>query len=347
MALVLLLVVAVVFTFAAAFADVSVPDTEFEGYFDSSGIYTVVGVVKNTENYAVVSHVDVTVNDGGKMISAGQDLPPVAANKDMPFKIRIPQVTGTNPVLGEPSVTFRQSDVPPPSDIHVLYDKTLVRHDDGHLTGRITNDGNKTEYNIRVYAAIHGANNTFLDTGINVENIDKIDPGQVVEFTIYPDPSVASGVNYYSCFNIGDETIVPLYAMRDGERFNFRYDSTAAFTVNGFDDTGTRLSIYGINSFKIPTYVNFEFPRTSDSEKFDVLVNDKPVKFIQSRDEQGNWHVAFEVGSSTQNTILISGFEKRADLPADEGGVLVMYVIPAVIAIGVGVYLFARKKGTA
>ena len=340
----LIVVSAVGFTFATAFADVSVPDTEFEGYFDSNGIYTVVGVVKNTETYAVVSHVDVTVNDGGKVFSAGQDLPPVAANKDMPFKIRIPQVAGPNVVLEEPHVSFRKSEVLPPSDIHVLYDKTLIRHDDGHLTGKITNDGNKTEYNIKVYAAIHGANNTFLDTGINVENIDKIEPGQVIDFTIYPDPSVASGVNYYSCFNIGDETIVPLYAMRDGERFNFRYDSTAAFTVNGFDETGTRLSIYGINSFKIPTYVNFEFPRTTDSEKFDVLVNDKPVEFIQSRDEQGNWHVAFEVGSATQNTILISGFEKKADQPNYAGSPVTMYVIPAVAAIGVGVYLFMRKR---
>ncbi len=66
------------------------------------------------------------------------------------------------------------------------------------MTGRITNVGNQTEYDVKVYAAIHGPNNRFMDTGINVEKIEKIEPGQIVEFSIYPDPLVASDVNYYS-----------------------------------------------------------------------------------------------------------------------------------------------------
>lgn len=344
---ILLLMIAVIgiFAFTMASAEVLIPDSEFNGYFDSNGIYTIVGVVKNTENYPITSRVDLTINNDGKTISVSQDLPSVAANKDIPFKIRIPQVSGQNIILEKPTVTFKKSIAPPPSGIHVLYDKTLVRYDDGHLTGRITNDGNHTEYDVKVYAAIHGSNNKFIDTGINVEKIEKIEPGQIIEFSIYPDPSVSSIVNYYSCFNIGDETIVPLYATRNGEKFNFRYDSTAAFTVNGFDETGTKLSIYGINSFKIPTYVNFEFPKTSDGEKLDVLVNDKPVKFIQSRDDEGNWHVSFDVESSTQNTVLISGFEnpkEKTTLPNEKYDTY-LYVIPIMAAIGIGIYFYKHK----
>jgi hypothetical protein len=339
----LLVMVAILSAFAVAFAEVLIPDSEFDGYFDSNGIYTIVGVVKNTENYAITPRVDLTMNDDGKTISVSQDLPSVAANKDMPFKIRVPQVDSKNVILEKPIVTFKQS-VAPPLDIHVLYDKTLIRHNDGHLTGRITNDGNRIEYNVKVYAAIHGPNNKFIDAGINVEKIGKIEPGQIVDFSIYPDPSVASNVSYYSCFNIGDETIVPLHAVRNEGKFNFRYDSTAAFTVNGFDETGTKLSIYGINSFNIPTYVNFEFPKTSENEKFDVLVNGKPVKFIQSKDEEGNWHVAFDVESSTQNTVLISGFEnpRKGTMP---NGITPLYVIPIVVAIGIGVYFYKHKAG--
>jgi hypothetical protein len=334
-------------TFTVAFGEVFVPDSEFAGYFDSNGIYTVVGVVKNTENYPIESHLSLTIIDNGNIISVDQDLPSVASNRDIPFKIRIPQVTDQNVILEKPAITFRQSIAPPPSDVSVMYDETLVRHDDGHLTGRITNNGNHTEYDVKVYAAIHGQNNKFMDTGINVEKIEKIEPGQIIEFSIYPDPSVASDVNYYSCFNIGDETIIPLYALRNGERFNFRYDSTAAFTVVGFDKTGTKLSISGINSFKIPTYVNFEFPKTSDAEKFDVLVDGKPILFIQSMDEDGNWHVAFDIGSTTQNSILISGFEnpnEKTESIESYDASTYLYIIPIMVAIGIGAYLYKRRN---
>ncbi|WKT57668.1 peptidase [Candidatus Nitrosotenuis chungbukensis] len=332
---------------AVASGEVLVPESEFAGYFDSNGIYTVVGVVKNMETYPIESHLSLIVISDGKTISVSQDLPSVAPNKDIPFKIRIPQVTDRNAVLEKPTVTFRQSTALPPSDIQVMYDNTLIRHDDGHLTGRITNIGNHTEYDVKVYAAIHGPNNRFMDTGINVEKIEKIEPGQIIEFSIYPDPLVASDVNYYSCFAIGDETVVPLYAIRNGERFNFRYDSTASFTADGFDETGTKLSISGINSFKIQTYVNFEFPKTSDGEKFDVLVDGKPVKFIQSVDEDGNWHVAFDISPSTQNTILISGFENpegKTESVQSYGTLTYLYVIPIIVAVAVGVYLYKRKN---
>jgi hypothetical protein len=333
-----------------AFADVWIPEDEYLGYFDSRGIYTVVGAVKNTEDHAITPTITVSVHDG-KLITMEQKLPTVFPNKDIPFKIQIPHITNPGVVLEKPIVSFETDATKIPSKVEVMYDRTLKKHRDGHLTGKIINQGNVTEYNIKVYATIHGDKNIFLDTGKNIEKIAKIEPGQIIDFTMYPDPLLESEINYYSCFAIGDETIVPLYAMRNGEKFQFRYDSTAAFTVGGFDESGTKLYIDGINSFKVPTFVNFEFPMTAKNEQFDVWVNEKPVNSIQSVDEHGNWHVAFDIEGSSQNKILISGFANSdsgtiiSDSQSDAGANYAAYfVIPTVIAAGIGVYAYARKK---
>lgn len=357
----------------SAYADVMIPEDEILGYFDSKGIYTVVGAVKNTESYPVVPTVYLTIsNDDGELLIT-QNLPKVFPNKDIPFKIKISEVSGNLASIKNYEVSFER-DYSVESKIEVIYDRSLKKHADGHLTGKIINKGNQTEYNVKVYATIHGQNNSFIDVAKNLEKIDKIDAGQIIEFTMYPDPVVAENVHYYSCFALGDETIIPLYAVRDGEKFNFRYDSTAWFVVDeGFDETGTELSLKGVNSFRFPTYVNFEFPKTSDNEKFNVLVDGSSVPFIQSMDEEGNWHVAFDVTGSAQNRILISGFEKPDSIlppksePAIESDDMVIdqktqlatqvepsysflyYVIPAAIAgvIGTIVYSHKRAKNTA
>jgi hypothetical protein len=345
-----LFLLVLVFFVVPAFADVWIPENEYAGYFDSQGVYTVVGAVKNTESYAITPTITIVVNAGDK-IAVEQKLPTVFPNKDIPFKIQIPQITDRNAMLEKPFVSFQKEEGATPSNVEVIYDKTLKKHRDGHLTGRIINKGNVTEYGIKVYSTIHGDKHVFLDVGKNVERIEKIEPGQIVEFTMYPDPAFADDVNYYSCFAIGDETIVPLYAVRNGERFDFRYDSTASFTVAGFDETGTKLYIDGINSFKVPTFVNFEFPKISDGEKFDVLVNEKPIEFIQSIDEFGNWHVTFAMDGASQTKIQISGFENPTQQQAEFQGVamtrdyeFLYYVVPAIFAAGLGVYFYARKK---
>lgn len=332
-------------------AEVWIPEHEFRGYFDSNDIYTVVGAVKNTENYPVLPTIEIIINEDGKVTSVAQNLPTVFPNKDIPFKLKIPEITNQNVVLEKPNVSFEKDDGLS-SNVQVIYDKTLVRHVDGHQTGRIINQGNITEYNLKVYATIHGQDNKFIDVGKNIEKIGKIEPGQILGFTIYPDPLLASEVNYYSCFAIGDETIIPLYANRNGEKFKFRYDSTAAFTVVGFDKSGTALSLDGINSFKVPTYVNFEFPKTAEDEKFNVLVNDRQAKFIQSNDEEGNWHLAFDIGGASQSKITISGFEKPKSAPSSQlesktdektDYVFLYYVVAVLVAVAAGVCLYRYR----
>lgn len=352
--------------FYDVYADVTIPDDEILGYFDSEGVYTVVGAVKNTETYPILPVVYLTIDDNGKEITLAQNLPTVFPNKDIPFKIKIPEISKSTNIKSF-DVSFEKDSISSESKIEVIYDRSLKKHADGHLTGKIINNGNQTEYNVKVYATIHGENNSFIDVAQNLEKIEKIEPGQILEFTMYPDPILAQDVHYYSCFALGDETIIPLYAIRDGQKFNFRYDSTAWFIVDeGFDDKGTSLSLKGTNSFKFPTYVNFEFPKVSDNEKFNVRVNNNEVPFIQSMDDEGNWHVAFDVAGSTQYRVLISGFQKSdsvlppSNLPVEsnenaepiqvESQVdldysLLYYVIPIIIGvIGSVVFLYKRAK---
>ena len=66
----------------------------------------------------------------------------------------------------------------------------------------------------------------------------------------------------------------------------------------------------GYNSYPLETYANFEFPPISGKEKFSVTINDKPIDFIQSIDEMGQWHVAYTVGPQSQGVVKITGFEK-------------------------------------
>lgn len=339
-----------IFGFQSICADVFVPKDEFLSYFDANNIYTVVGAVKNTENYPVIPTIHLTVSQNDKKITFTQDLPAVSTNKDIPFKIKLQKVNDTSAILETPWIEFKRTgDVL--SDLEVVYDKSLIRHSDGHLTGKIINNGNQTKYNIKVYATVHGDNNKFIDVVQNQEKINKIDPGEIAEFTMYPEPVLAKNVNYYSCFALGDETIIPLSTIRNGEKFDFRYDSTAWFIVKGFDETGTKLFLSGTNSFKFPAYVNFEFPRTSENEKFEVMVNEKPIKFLQSKDEDGNWHVAFDVSGSTQYDVLISGFETSKKQKTDSASNVLIpdysylyYLIPVVILIGFGMYAYKRKK---
>ena len=48
---------------------VFIPDDEYIGYFDSNGIFTVVGAIKNTEHYSVTPTITVNIQDGEKIIS--------------------------------------------------------------------------------------------------------------------------------------------------------------------------------------------------------------------------------------------------------------------------------------
>ena len=291
-----------------AFAEVFIPSHEYLGYFDSEGIYTVVGNVKNENNFAAIPTVTVSVIDGDQTLSRTIKHVPLGPEEEIPFKAKFPELAGNTPILIPAELSFEKTTkriIP----IDVIYDETLVRHEDGHVSGRIQNTGDETIHFPKIYAVVHGYERV-LDIVQNIEFIAKIEPGEVLDFSMYPDPSITEDVFYYSCFAPVDTTVIPITAQKNGGDFDFRYDSGAWYYAAKFDEKGTTLSIRGYNSYPLETYANFEFPPISGNEKFDVTLNDEPVNFIQSIDDMGFWHVAFAVGPTSQGVLKISGFEE-------------------------------------
>ena len=297
-----------------ALADVFIPSSEYIGYLDSHGVYTVGGNVKNQNDFAVIPLISVSTIDGEKTITKTVSHVPIPPMTDIPFKMKFPEIKGDNPVLQEPVLKYvitEKNSIP----LEIIYDKTLITHDDGHVTGRIKNSGNQTIYNPKVLALAHSQDRV-LDVVQNIDSIEKIEPDEIVDFSMYPDPAITDHVIYYSCFAPVDTTVVPVTTKKNGGNFDFRYDSGAWYYGAKFTDDGTTLSMNGYNSYPLETYANFEFPSISGQEKFEVTINDKPVKFIQSVDENKFWHVAFNIEPLSQGVLKITGFEKGLpDLP--------------------------------
>ena len=291
-----------------SFADVFIPSSEYVGYFDANGVYTVGGNVKNQNDFAVLPIISVSVVDGTNTITKTLSHVPISAMTDIPFKMKFPEVKNDKPILLEANLKYLITEKPS-SSIEIIYDKTLITHDDGHVTGRIKNSGNQTVFYPKIFAIVHG-HDKVLDITQNIEFIEKIEPGQILDFSMYPDPVITEDVFYYSCFAPVDTTVIPVTAKKNGEDFDFRYDSGAWYSSAKFSNDEKTLSIVGYNSYPLETYANFEFPPISGNEKFSVTLNDEPVDFFQSVDEMGYWHVAFLVGPQSQGVVKITGFEK-------------------------------------
>lgn len=289
-----------------ASAQVFIPSDEYTGYFDANGIYTVVGNVKNENSFAVIPTITIFVTDDSQTLSQTITHVPLSPGAEIPFKVKFFDVSSHEPILEDPIIIFERT-IAHKVPVDVIYDKTLLLHDDGHITGRIQNTGNHTVYYPKIFAVVHGYD-TVLDIAQNIEFIEMIRPGEIVEFSMYPDPSITDEVFYYSCFGPVDTTVVPVLAKKNDGDFNFRYDSGAWYSAATFDETGTVMTIKGYNSFPLETYANFEIPPISGNEEFHVTLNGEPIDFVQSIDDLGFWHIAFSVDPRSQHTLKISGF---------------------------------------
>ena len=288
-----------------ASAEVLVPPDEYVGYAGPGGAYTVVGNVKNGLDHGIEPTVHVRIMDGERVVSKTIRHVPLAPGAEAPFKARFHGI-GEAPVLlpaGIEHAAVQKEAVP----IRVLYDDTLVLHEDGHLTGRVINAGNHTVYNPKILAVIHGSGGV-LDVARNMGQIAELGPGEIAEFAMYPDPAVAGKVSRYSCFAPVDTTVVPVTATKNGGDFDFRYDSGAWYYGAEFDESGTIMTINGYNSYPIETYANFELPPITGEEEFSVTLDGEPVDFVQSVDAMGFWHVAYVVEPRSQGVVRISGF---------------------------------------
>ena len=295
-----------------SFAEVFIPTDEYVGFFDSNGIYTVVGNVKNDLDYAIIPTISISVKDDSEIFSKTIQNSPLISGAEIPFKIKFPEVLGNTPILLPAQISFEKT-IADEISVSVLYDETLIVHEDGHLTGRIINTGTEPVSDFKIFAVIHGFDDETLDIGENISPIPEMQPGEIREFSMYPDPMFASKVWYYSCFAVGQDSIIVLNIPRNDDRFKIRYDSGILLSYPEFDSKGATLSFSIIKGWPLQNYLNLEFPRYSETESFQVFLNDEFVDSIQSIDDMGNWHVVFQIEPQSSGILTITGFDPEGE----------------------------------
>jgi predicted secreted protein with PEFG-CTERM motif len=236
----------------------------------------------------------------------------------LPLKIKLPQVTSENPILEPPQISFEVTEYRFDGG-YVLYDDSLILHDDGRMTGKIKNGGEQTFQNFRIYALIKDKNENVLDVASS-QKFDLMKPGDLLEFEMIPHPKIADKINLYSCFAFGEDEIFPLNSERNDEQYTFRYESGAWFTEPEFNLEGTELSMYTFNSWHLDMNASLEFPQSSMHEELEVYLDGKKyaegqpvnekIESLQSLDEMGNWHVYFTVPNFYQGNTVITGFKQ-------------------------------------
>ena len=308
----------IIITPVFANAEVYIPENEYVGFYDHDGVYTIFAGVKNNEMYPVIPTISITVNDGYYTFSDEYKFSPIMPAQMLPLKLKMPQITSENPILELPDISYERTDYKFEGG-YVLYDDSLILQDDGRMTGKIKNGGDKTFQNFRVYALIKDENQNILDVASS-QKFDMMRPGEVLEFEMVPHHKIVNQIDLYSCFAFGDESILPLNADRNGEKYTFRYESGTWFKDGSFNSDSTELELYALNSFVAELNASFEFPQSSINEEFEVYLDDGKISNIQSLDEMGNWHVYFTVPGFYQGDVTIKGFHEpdgTVEVPED------------------------------
>ena len=68
-----------------SFSEIFVPVDEYIGYFDSNGIYTVVGNVKNEHNYAIIPTITISVKENSEIFSKTTTHVPLGSGTESSF----------------------------------------------------------------------------------------------------------------------------------------------------------------------------------------------------------------------------------------------------------------------
>ena len=189
--------------------------------------------------YPVIPTVSVSVNDGDYIFYDEYRLSPIMPAQMLPMKIKLSQIISENPTLEPPKISFEITEYKFEGG-YVLYDDSLILHDDGHMTGKIKNAGEQTFENFRIYALIKDKNENILDVASS-QKFDLMKPGDTLDFEMIPHPKIADKINLYSCFAFGEAEIFPLNAERNGEQYTFRYESGAWMTDGEFNSEGTEI----------------------------------------------------------------------------------------------------------
>ena len=289
-------------------AEVYIPDNEYVGFYDHDGVYTVIGGIKNTEIYPVTPTITVTVHDGNNIFSNDYVFSSVMPQQMLPMKIKLPQITSDSPKLEPYAITYDLTGYEFKGG-YVLYNDSLVLHSDGTMTGQIKNSSDETFYDFRIYALIKDKNEMILDVATS-QKFDVMYPDEILDFQMIPNPKIADSIHLYSCFAFGGDEIFPLNAERNDEKFTFRYQSGAWFTDGEFNQEGTDLNMYALNSWHLDMNASLEFPQSSIHEDLEVYLDNEKVQSLVSLDEMGNWHVYFTVPNFYQGDTTITGFKQ-------------------------------------
>lgn len=292
----------------SATAEVYVPNNEYLSYVDTNGIYTIIGNVKNTEPVDISTTVTISVTDGDVIYTDAIHHDFLPANSELPFKVKMPQISQPydDLVLLDPQVEYYNTTGYAPR-VSVIYDETLVLHTNGTLSGFVINDGNYTVQDITIWAVVHGMDGA-LDVSQSLHEIGPLDPGQMGRFVMHPDPAVSDDVTYYSCFAPSSRSTYPIKAQRGDMTYNLRYESGAWIYRPEFTENGTTLTLQTTNSYTFETFANIEIPPVTRQETFQVYRNGVEIDFVQSVDELGMWHLAFDIRKLSQDVITIRGF---------------------------------------
>ena len=251
---------------AGMYGEVYIPDHEFIGFYDETDTYTVFAGIKNKEYYPIIPTVTITVQDGDSKIVEEYELSTIMPDNMLPMKVQIPEVKSANPILEEPLISYKKSEKAF-SGGYIVYDETLIIHEDGSLTGKIRNGGESIFEKFRIYALIKDKNDIIIDVASS-KIFEQMNPGDVFDFKLMASLEIADRVDYYSCFAFGDDSIMPLTVKKGDEEFTFRYTANAWFKDGEFSADGKELSMYSLNGFLIPMVGSFEFPTNSIHEDF-------------------------------------------------------------------------------
>ncbi|MEM2855651.1 MAG: hypothetical protein QW416_00905 [Candidatus Nitrosocaldaceae archaeon] len=312
----ILLLVLFVIAIEVAYAEVYIPENDYKGYYNSDGLYTVVGKVVSTELTPVKPTIHLSIRDENNIIEKSVEWVPImnvpSLAREIPFKIIIPEVKNKNARINEINVTFEYLNRKPISVV-ALYDNTLTMYSD-HVKGRAINLGNETVYNIRIYAGAHALDGSWLDTSISHEIINELKPGESKPFTLYIDPIFYGQVGYYSCFGPSDPFVLNLTTTRNNEKFEVYSESVMWLYNQRFDEDSNTLYINASsNSTPLPMRINLRVPISSMNEKLQAYIGGNNTYTFQSMDEDGmSWHLTFEYPPlSIIHYIEIKGFDEQ------------------------------------
>ncbi|MFI5416275.1 MAG: hypothetical protein ACHQXJ_02865, partial [Nitrososphaerales archaeon] len=123
------------------------------------------------------------------------------------------------------------------------------------------------------------------------------------------------------------------------------YVSSGYVTDAKFDDFTQSVSFTVRQPFPDKGFVNFMIPEESSDQKYTVTADGKEMDFLQSKDPDGYWHVAFNLGPQSTMHATISGFVKPSvipEFPANSRGILLV-TIPIAAAI-ISIIIWKKKK---